>query len=148
MISRKTNMICGLITILAAALLWSQAVSSEGAYVAEGIHPMDYPRTLIAILFSLGVILLLTPLKNTKKDPIPILSGRTVSMIAMLVLFAAVFKIMGFGLSAFVCASLCAYIMGWRNLKTLALTNAAGCFCIWALFTYALKIPLPPGMIW
>lgn len=148
MTGRRSNITGGLSMILLAAGLWSQASSSEGVLVTEGIHPMDYPRVLIVILSGLGVVLTLLPSKKTAKDPIPIFSGRIAGMAATLVLFAAILKIVGFGPSAFVCASLCACIMGWRNLKILALINAAGCLCIWALFTYALKIPLPAGMLW
>lgn len=148
MTGRKSNIIGGLSMILLALVLWSQASSSEGVLVTEGIHPMDYPKVLIGILFAIGVILTLLPSKKITKDPIPIISRRTLGMSATFAFFAISLPFVGFAISSFIAASLCAAIMGWKNYKFLALVNATGCICIWAFFTYALKIPLPNGSLW
>lgn len=147
--SRK-DVICGILVAIGSAVFMSQAFSSKDALVAEGIHPMDYPRVLIGVLFFLGVLIAVKPSASAcaAKDKIPIISRRTVAMSAVLTFFAAMLDLVGFAASAFVCSSLCAAIMGWRRLLFLAGVNAVGCFCIWALFTYGLKIPLPPGTIW
>ena len=145
----RNNILGGPCVAALATGLLSQTFGGEDALGAEGIHPMDYPRVLIFILFGLSILIAVRPAAISEtKSAIPILSWRTASTALVLLLFALLLNTVGFAASAFVCSSLTAVIMGWRNYKVLLAVNAFGCPCIWALFTLVLNIPVPTGSFW
>ena len=144
----RNNCICGLAVIAFGLFLLSQASLPEGALVSEGIHPMDYPRFLIFLLCALGVLIILGIGSTPEKKGIPIVTRRTVTMCGCFILFALLFNTAGFAFSSFVATTLCALIMGYKRYGVLLAVSAFGNGCIWVLFTYGLKIPLPVGTMW
>ncbi len=149
MIFSKKNLIIGICLAIVSAILYAQTLDTAGALVSEGIHPMDYPRMLIVLLFILSVIIAVRPSpKAEKQKELPIFSVRILAMMGVFVLFAVLLNTMGFGVAAFLCSTLTAIIMQWKKYPILLLVNAFGCLCIWVLFTILLKIPLPKGTLW
>lgn len=148
MLLSRNNVLCGLVVILTGVILLSQTSLSENALVSEGIHPMDYPRFLIFLLCVLGVLIVLGIGSSPEKKGIPIVTRRTVSMCGCFILFALLFNTAGFAASSILCTMLCALIMGYRRCTILVAVCVFGNGCIWVLFTYALKIPLPTGTMW
>jgi hypothetical protein len=65
-----------------------------------------------------------------------------------LILFGVLFEKIGFALCAFGCMMLSGVIMGYKRYTLLVCVSAMSCACIWTIFTYVLKIPLPLGTIW
>lgn len=144
----RNNGICGLVVIALGAVLLSQSSLSENALVSEGIHPMDYPRFLIFLLCALGVFIVFGIGSAPEKKGIPIVTRRTVSMCGCFILFALLFNTVGFAVSSTLATVLCALVMGYRRYGMLLAVSAFGNGCVWMLFTYALKIPLPTGTLW
>lgn len=144
----RNNVFCGLAVIIAGLILLSQTTLSENALVSEGIHPMDYPRFLILVLCFLGVLIILGIGSKPEKKGIPIVTKRTLSMCGCFILFALLFNTAGFAVSSTLSTVLCALIMGYRRYGLLLAVCAFGNACIWVLFTYMLKIPLPAGTVW
>ncbi|MCL1939676.1 MAG: tripartite tricarboxylate transporter TctB family protein [Desulfovibrionaceae bacterium] len=139
------NLCNGLALAGVALILWTQTYGSENALQTEGIHPMDYPRFLIIFLFVLAILSVFKPGRD-EAGSMPILTRRTVPMCLSFVLYALLFDVAGFAVSAFFGMFSCALIMGYKRYALLGGVCAAACACIWALFTYALKIPLPAGI--
>ena len=144
----RNNLLCGLAVVLVGLVLLSRTSLSENALVSEGIHPMDYPRFLIFLLLALGILITLGIGSQPEKKGIPIITRRIVAMCGCFILFALLFSTAGFALSAFIATTLCAIIMGYRRFGLLLAVSAFGNGCIWVLFTWALKIPLPAGTLW
>ena len=144
----RNNIICGLVVIALGLILLSQTSLSENALVSEGIHPMDYPRFLIFVLCALGVLIILGIGSTPEKKGIPIVTRRTVAMCGCFILFALLFNPVGFAISSVLSTLLCALIMGYRRYGMLLAVSVFGNGCVWGLFTYMLKIPLPTGTIW
>ena len=144
------NMLSGLSLVLVALILYTQTHSMENAFLTEGIHPMDYPRFLLGLLGLLGLIIAFKPSASacsTGEGTAPITS-RTPLMLLALSLYAVLFVTLGFFIASVIGASCCAVVMGWRRYGLLLAVNLVGIACIWALFTYGLKIPLPTCPWW
>lgn len=144
----KSNIINGIFVLFVSVALFFQTTGKKDAFITEGIHPMDYPRALIIILLILGVFIAFTKSNETKGDRIPIVTRRTISMCLSLILFGILFEKIGFALCAFGSMMLSGVIMGYRRHLFLCCISAISCACIWIVFTYILKIPLPAGTIW
>ena len=146
----KRNMLSGFSITLVALVLYTQTHGMGDAFLTEGIHPMDYPRALIGLLAILGLIIAFKPSASacsTGENTAPITS-RTPLMLLALSLYALLFVYAGFYVSSVIGASCCALVMGWKRYGLLLLVNVVGIACIWLLFTYALKIPLPVFPWW
>lgn len=144
----RSNIFNGIFVLFVSVLLFFRTTGKEDAFTTEGIHPMDYPRALIFLLFILGILIAFTKSKKTEEDRIPIVTRRTISMCISLIFFAILFEKIGFALCAFGGMMLCGIIMGYRRFVLLTCVSAISCACIWIVFTYVLKIPLPTGTIW
>ncbi|WP_027187903.1 tripartite tricarboxylate transporter TctB family protein [Desulfovibrio cuneatus] len=146
----KRNMLSGFSIVLVALILYSQTLSMGDAFLTEGIHPMDYPRVLIGLLAVLGFIIAFKPSASacSTGEHIAPITSRTPLMLLALSLYALLFVYVGFYVSSVVGASCCALVMGWKRCGLLLLVNLVGVACIWLLFTYALKIPLPVFPWW
>lgn len=145
----KQNLISGFSMVAIGLILYSQTFGLEDAFLSEGIHPMDYPRVLIYILIAVGLIIAFKPSASScaQGDGIAIFSLRSCGIGAAMLVYALIFDVVGFAISSLLISCACAWIMGWRNLKVMLITNVLGVAIIWALFRYILKIPLPTGML-
>lgn len=144
----RSNIINGIIVLLVSVVLFFQTKGTKNVFMTEGVHPMDYPRALIILLIILGFFIAFTKTKKTEEDRIPIVTRRTISMCLSLILFGILFEIIGFALCSFGGMMMSGVIMGYRRNMFLAGVSAISSACIWAIFTYVLKIPLPLGTIW
>jgi len=144
----RSNIINGIFVLLASVVLFFQTTGKKDAFITEGIHPMDYPRALIILLIILGFFIAFTKTKKNEEDRIPIVTRRTISMCLSLILFGILFEIIGFAICSFGGMMMSGVIMGYRRIMFLACVSAISCACIWTIFTYVLKIPLPLGSIW
>lgn len=146
---KKQDVISGVLLMGLSAVLYTQTLVDPSEIMFEDdIDPMKYPRLLILLLAFLGALLAgkglcLAPVVSS----IPIFSRRTMGIMAVLLLYAAVFTTVGFFVSSFVAAFAVAFIMGWRRLPLLAAICALSMVVIWLLFTYILRIPLPTGTL-
>jgi hypothetical protein len=143
----KSNIINGIVVFLAAVVLYLQTIGQEDAFMTEGVHPMDYPRILIILLFILSFFISFTS-KKIEEDHIPIITRRTVSMCLVLILFGVCFEKLGFAVCIFSAMVLSGLIMGYERYVLLCGISAALCACIWIVFTHVLQIPLSAGTIW
>lgn len=145
-ISRE-NLLGGLIIIALGIILLTQAYAFESLNTDEGTHPMDYPKVLIWVFIALGLLIIISPARKSSDSDLPLFSLRTATVAGILVLYALLLDVVGFGVTSFVAACAVGYTMGWHNWKSLVLSNLAGVGSIWLLFNYVLSIALPRGFL-
>ena len=146
---KKQDVISGVLLVALSALLYTQTATSSGDIMFEDdIDPMKYPRMLVYLLGLLGLLLAGRglALKEVVSE-IPIFSRRTMGIMAVLLIYAAIFTTVGFFVSSLLASFAVAFIMGWRRLPVLALSCLLAVVAIWLLFTYILRIPLPVGTL-
>ncbi len=145
---KKQDVISGALLVALSVLLYTQTSSSGDLMFEDDIDPMKYPRMLVYLLGFLGLLLAGRGLM-LKEVPseIPIFSRRTLGIMAVLVVYAAIFTTVGFFVSSALAGFAVAFIMGWRKLVVLAASSVFSVVVIWLLFTYILRIPLPVGTL-
>ena len=146
---KKEDVISGVLLMGLSAVLYTQTLVDPSEIMFEDdIDPMKYPRLLILILAILGALLALRGLKLEKVvSSVPIFSRRTLGIMAVMLVYAAIFTTVGFFVSSFIAGFAVAFIMGWRRLPILAAVCGLSVVVIWLLFTYLLRIPLPVGTL-
>ena len=146
---KKEDVISGVLLMGLSAVLYTQTLVDPSEIMFEDdIDPMKYPRMLIALLALLGAVLAGKGLRLAGTvSAVPIFSRRTLSVMAVLFLYAAVFTTVGFFVSSFAAAFAVAFIMGWRRIPALIAVCGFSMVVIWLLFTYILRIPLTVGTL-
>lgn len=143
----RENMLGGILMVAIGIVFLSQTQAFEGTGMDEGLHPMSYPKVLIWCLMAMGALIFFSPSRKSSDSDIPLFSLRTAAVSAILVAYAILLDVIGFGVTSFLAACAIGYTMGWHNWKSLLLSNLAGVGSIWALFTYVLSIMLPRGLL-
>lgn len=146
---KKQDVVSGTLLIALSVLLYTQTVAPSDAVIFEDdIDPMKYPRLLVLTLGLLGVVLAGKGLMlRDAEQGIPVFSLRTLGVMAVLLVYAAIFTTAGFFLSSFIAGVAVAFIMGWHRFPILAVSFVLSLAVIWLLFTYVLRIPLPAGTL-
>ncbi len=146
---KKQDVISGILCVGLSLILYTQTFTSDAVIVFEdNINPMQYPRALIALLAFLGSILTIRGLlQKEDKTDIPIFSRRTLGIMVLLLVYAAIFNATGFFVSSVIACFGVSVVMGWRRLGILFAACIVALILIWALYTYILRIPLPTGTL-
>lgn len=146
---KKDDVISGVLLMGLSGVLYMQTLVDPSEIMFEDdIDPMKYPRLLILLLAFLGAVLAGKGLRLAPVvSAVPVFSRRTLGVMAVLLLYAAVFTTVGFFVSSFIAAFAVSFIMGWRRLPVLAAVCGLSMVVIWLLFTYILRIPLPAGTL-
>lgn len=147
---KTKDIVCGLCIVGLSALLYTQTTSSAEPVFADEIDPMQYPRYLIYLLGIMGIALAgkgLVASGGNANANIPIFTRHTVGVMAVLVLYAALFVTLGFFVTSVATCFAIALIMGYRKLPLLAGASLLSIVLIWLMYLYILRIPLPAGSL-
>lgn len=142
----RTNLIGGIAIVVIGLVLLSQAQPEAFLTPAGGVNPMEYPRALLYVFITVGVLTAFSPARKRSPDDLPFFSLRTAAVAVILVLYALLVTRLGFAVTSFLAACGIAWAMGWRKPRSLILVNLAGVGCIWFLFNSVLHLKLPAGI--
>jgi len=141
----RSNVISGLIIVCIGYFLLKQT-SVSGNLPSGGFDPMSYPKTLLYILITLGILIIFSKIAPPVQQT-PVLSQRTCLMLVILLAYGIGFSFLGFLTSSYLATIACALVMGWKRIPFLLGFNFVAIVGLWIMFRYLLKLPLPAGIL-
>ena len=143
----RQNIVTGIVLIAVALAAFALAIPMpEKAAV--------FPKIVSMVLALLGGLLIVTTAVKMKKgtaideealDPHTFL--RPMAFMLMVILYVAGIRVIGFYVTTTVLLVVYMYIMGIRQPKALAITTVVVMVLIYLVFTTALKVRLPKGIL-
>ncbi|UTW06363.1 tripartite tricarboxylate transporter TctB family protein [Pseudomonas benzenivorans] len=138
---------CNLLICAVLALL---AWGYHAPFAYEPVGPRAYPLLLLVLLGLGALYQLLKPAQPSQESAEPPLDrhviGKIALCIAAMLVYAALFEVLGFILGSVLFAAAMAYLYGatWLQSGLGGVLIAVG---LYLLFDYGLDVPLPLGML-
>lgn len=116
------------------------------------IHPLFLPTVILALIFLLSLIRLIGGLRMAPSDNVPhsiSIPKRSLLTMLLIVVYALLFKRLGFVLDTFVYLMLQMVLLkdGKRNYLLMLLIAVIGSAGVYALFVYGFNVMLPAGIL-
>jgi hypothetical protein len=143
----KVKIISGVTTILFSILIIIETTSSQYDTVAEGtgIGPAFYPRLLLIILASMGILLIFQGLKKNSKNNFlkPIFTRLSVPFIIVVTVFFWAVPRLGFLLPSCMFLLIGSWVLGYRKKFVIFIFTLSFAISTWYVFNYYFEIILP-----
>lgn len=135
-----------LLCLLLAVLAWAY----QAPFTYEPVGPRAFPLLLLLLITAALLYLLCKPLSRQKVQEEPALdrhvSRKIVLCVAALLVYSALFEVMGFILSSVLFAVAMARLYGASWLQS-GIGGGLIAVGLYLLFDYGLDVPLPLGML-
>lgn len=117
----------------------------QSDFVTDPLGPAAWPVALAAMLALFSLYLIVRP-DAEPHWPSATVWGRQAAVVASLVIYAALLEIIGFIVDSTLLVGLLALLLGATRRHALVM-GVASSLVLYALFNYALGLPLPAGAL-
>ena len=142
--ANSIDTIIGFCTLLIAGLVWMVSREIPFQELKAGLGPAFFPNLLIAILVVLGIIFLIVSFltkKSVETSSVEKPKISTIVIVGLLVIYAVLFKRIGFLISTFLflVSSMFALKVQWLHAIIISILVTGGFYLI---FIISFKMPL------
>ena len=145
-----SDRVLGAVCVVASAAMAWAAQDYAAAISYEPVGPRAFPLLLLLLITAALLYLLCKPLSRQKVQEEPALdrhvSRKIVLCVAALLVYSALFEVMGFILSSVLFAVAMARLYGASWLQS-GIGGGLIAVGLYLLFDYGLDVPLPLGML-
>ena len=145
-----SDRVLGAVCVVASAAMAWAAQDYAAAISYEPVGPRAFPLLLLLLITAALLYLLCKPLSRQKAQEEPALdrhvSRKIVLCVAALLVYSALFEVMGFILSSVLFAVAMARLYGASWLQS-GIGGGLIAVGLYLLFDYGLDVPLPLGML-
>ena len=137
------------IVLLAVSVATFVAASALPASNDASIGPGSWPKVLAVLLGILSILLLIQSLGDKSGREAPFHAGPELKRVGILILaaFCALLYFVGFMIAAAFMIPAVMLLMGEKRIPVLAGVDVGVLVAVFVIFSVALKLPLPQGIL-
>lgn len=147
MLSLRGQFVMSLLIMAFCALMYCASYSVEEVYLdPAAIGPMDYPQTLLALMFIIAPFLPFTQKVQVDSTSLTQAALPIAGIIISMLIYAFSLRYLGFLLSGFVLLVLIFRILKYKTIFHQMLMAAIITIVFWYVFAKFVLMPLPVGV--